>query len=88
MKTKKELKRLVLERRLQDIAPRIAVGRPVRINGVFVSVPDRVFVEEEVESNNGETELELELKWHAVPYRPRAKSARHSTRRLGVRSQS
>ena len=63
MKTKRTLSRWTLARRLQDVALRIAAGKPVRIGGVLVRVPDQVVLEEEVETKGGETELELELKW-------------------------
>jgi hypothetical protein len=42
MKTTRELTRLAVARRLQDVAVRIAAGRPVRVGGVAVLVPDRI----------------------------------------------
>lgn len=75
MKTKRELSRLAVARRLQDIALRIAAGKPVSIGGVAVRVPERIIVEEELESKSGKTELEIELSW------PRASSESPTARK-------
>ena len=63
MKTQRTMSRWSLARRLQDVALHISAGKPIRIGGISVHVPDQVVIEEEVETKNGETELEFELKW-------------------------
>jgi hypothetical protein len=66
------LTRLALARHLQELALRIAAGEPVRVGGAEVRIPDRVLLEEEVETHDGVTELELELKWEAAKVAGRA----------------
>jgi hypothetical protein len=87
MKAKRELSRVAVARRLQDEALPIAAEEPVRVGGVAVRVPDRVVIEEALETKPGETELELELelKWPADPAEPPAKSARRAASRRGKR---
>ncbi len=83
MKTTRELSRLAVARRLQDLALRIAAGKPIRVGGVSVRVPERIVVEEELETKDGETELEIELKWPAAPVKPPSKtSSRAASRRV------
>jgi amphi-Trp domain-containing protein len=60
------MSRLALARRLSSLALQIAAGRPVRVRGAPVRVPERVVLEEELESQDGETELELEISWPAA----------------------
>ena len=81
MKTTRELSRWSLAQHLQDVALRIAAGKPVRIGGVSVLVPDRVVVEEEVQTKDGETELEFELKWPTAPVQPLVQTVPVATRR-------
>jgi amphi-Trp domain-containing protein len=78
MKTKRELNRLAVARRLQDLALRIAAGKPVVVSGVSVAVPERVVVEEEIETKDGQTELEIELTWPATG---RSRRVRRSSRK-------
>jgi hypothetical protein len=80
MAKKRTMTRLALARRLQELALRIAAGKPVRVGGVSARVPERVLLEEELETRDGETELELEVSWPA-PRRPAAKGARAAPRR-------
>lgn len=69
MRKTRSMTRLTLARRLSELAVRIAAGKPVRIAGTAVSLPERFALEEELETSGGETELELELKWPAAPGR-------------------
>jgi amphi-Trp domain-containing protein len=80
MKNKQTLSRWTLARRLQDMALRIAAGKPVRVGGVLVRVPDQIILEEEVETKDGKTELEFEMKW-PVSTGPAAKSSPRRSRR-------
>jgi amphi-Trp domain-containing protein len=84
MKTTRELSRLAVARRLQDMALRIASGRPIRVGGVSVRVPERIVVEEELETKDGETEFEVELKWPAAP----ARTERRARGQRGTRSET
>ncbi|MGI5863939.1 MAG: hypothetical protein ACOX6T_18050 [Myxococcales bacterium] len=65
MPKKRTISRWALARRLQETALRIAAGKPVRIGGQVVCVPDEIVLEEELETVDGETELEFEIKWPA-----------------------
>lgn len=81
MKTTRELSRWSLARHLQNVALRIAAGKPVRIGGVSVLVPDRVVIEEEVQTKDGETELEFELKWPTARIQSRTQTVQVAARR-------
>ena len=70
MKEKQTLSRWMLAKKLQDLALRIAAGKPVRIGDRSVRIPDHVTLEAEVETEDGETELEFEITWKA----PKAKA--------------
>jgi amphi-Trp domain-containing protein len=63
MRKQRTLNRMALARRLQELALSIAAGKPVRVGNVSVLVPEQVVLEEELETKEGETELEFELKW-------------------------
>lgn len=67
MARRRTVTRWTLARRLQDVAMRIAAGKPIRIGGVDVVVPDRVQLEEEYERSGPEAELELEISWREAP---------------------
>lgn len=69
MRTRRTMSRWAVARRLQDMALRISAGKPIRIGGVAVSVPDQVVLEEELEKKGGETECEFELTWPVPPMR-------------------
>jgi hypothetical protein len=64
-----------LARRLQDMALRIAADKRIRIGRASVRVRDEVVVEEELATKEGETELEFEIKWPAVPTRASRRKA-------------
>jgi hypothetical protein len=82
VKKERELSRLAVARRLQEVALRIAAGTPVRVGGVAVQIPDRVIVEEELETRAGETERELELRGPAArAASPGRKAGRAASRR-------
>lgn len=70
MSKTRTISRWTLSRRLQELALRIAAGKPVKVNGVSVVVPDRVTLETELESDAEEHELELEISWPAAPISP------------------
>ncbi|HCF57901.1 MAG TPA: hypothetical protein DFS52_07905 [Myxococcales bacterium] len=77
MPKKRTISRWALARRLQETALRIAAGKPVRIGGQLVCVPDEVLLEEELETSDGETELEFEIKWpETKPPAPKRTSKR------------
>jgi len=86
MKTKRNISRWSLARRLQDMALRVSADKPIRIGGVSVRVPDQVALEIEVETKDGETELEFELKWPAAAGRSPKRKSRASSRRRKRRS--
>ncbi len=65
MSDERTIDRFALARRLQDLALRIAAGKPVRIGGKSVRIPDTVSLEEEVETEDGTTEVEFEISWAA-----------------------
>jgi amphi-Trp domain-containing protein len=88
MKTKRAMSRFALARRLHEMALRIAAGKPIRIGGVSIQLPNRVNLEEEVETKAGETEIEIEIKWQRVVDRLSRKSAGLSSRRRGSGSAS
>jgi amphi-Trp domain-containing protein len=88
MKTKRHISRWSLARRLQDMALRVSAGRPIRIGGILVRLPDQVVLEEEVETKKGKTELELELKWPATTGRLFKKPSSVSSPRRKSRSTS
>ncbi len=67
MKTRQTLNRMGLARQLQDMALRIASGKPVKINGRSVRVPDHVEVKAEIEIEDQEQQIEIEIKWPATP---------------------
>jgi amphi-Trp domain-containing protein len=82
MKKKRTVSRWSLSRRLQELALRIAAGKPIRIGGKSVRLPEEVELEEELEAKNGKTELELEIKWAAPdPGRRRPNAASRSPRK-------
>jgi amphi-Trp domain-containing protein len=66
MRKTRTISRWALVRRLHDIALRVAAGKPIRIGGSSVVVPERLQLEEEFETADGEVELELEIKWPAA----------------------
>ncbi|MBM4353950.1 MAG: amphi-Trp domain-containing protein [Deltaproteobacteria bacterium] len=66
MARKKKLSRLAVCRKLQELALKIAAGRPVRAGNRSVKVPDELEIEMEIEVEDGEYELEIELKWRKV----------------------
>lgn len=80
---RRTVSRWTLARRLQDVAMRIAAGKPVRIGGTSVVVPDRVVLEEELELSGNQTELEFELSWRKAP--ARATKGRRSAARAKKR---
>lgn len=66
---RRTVSRWTLARRLQDVAMRIAAGKPVRVGGASIVVPDRVVLEEELELSGNQTELEFEVSWRKAPAR-------------------
>jgi len=76
LKTRKTVSRWALARRLNQVALRIAAGRPVRIGGVSVRIPDELVLDEEFETGDGETEVEFEFRWPAAAARPTRKRPR------------
>jgi amphi-Trp domain-containing protein len=80
MKIQRNMSRWALARRLQAVSLRIAAGKPIRIGGVSVRVPDRVILDEEVETQKGRTELEFELKWPVTGPRSVEKQRKASLR--------
>ena len=86
MPTKRTMTRWALARRLQMLAIRVAAGKPIRIGRTSIRVPDKVVWEEELETEDGQTELEIELKWPvAATAARRRKVARTSRRRAPKR---
>jgi amphi-Trp domain-containing protein len=81
MKVQRSMSRWSLARRLQDVALRISAGKPIRVGGVSVCIPDRVVFEQEVETRKGKTELEFELKWPVTAARSARKPSNASSRR-------
>jgi amphi-Trp domain-containing protein len=79
MKTQRNLSRWSLARRLHDVALRISAGNPIRIGGVSVRMPDHVLLKEEVETKDGETELEFEFTWPATTDRLSRRPSRASS---------
>jgi amphi-Trp domain-containing protein len=79
MKTERTVSRWTLARRLHSIALHIAAGKPIVIGGVSVRVPDQVVLEEDVDKENGETEIEFEITWSAAIKRSARKSSRASS---------
>jgi len=75
MKKKKTVGRWAVARRLQELSLRIAAGKPIWIGGVRVLVPDEVKLQEEIETESGAAEIELELKW-ALPEHRRSRSGK------------
>jgi len=63
MKQERKLTRFELAGKLQDLALRIAAGKTIRIGRKTVRIPDEVSFEMELEAEDGEQELELEIKW-------------------------
>lgn len=61
--------------------------RPPPANGASAA-PARIVVEEELETKDGETELEIELKWPVAPVKLPARRAHGAARRRGTRSKS
>jgi hypothetical protein len=87
LKTRREMRRYALARRIHHIALRVSAGKPVRIRGKSVCVPDRVSVEEEFESAAGKADLEFDIHWPLRVIRPSARnSTRVSPRRRATRS--
>jgi len=76
MKSRRKLSRWALARKLQDLALRIAAGRPVHLAGKTMRLPDKLCLKEEVEMKGGEIELELEIKWKPDSPGPKRKPAR------------
>lgn len=77
MKAKRMLSRFAVARRLAELSVRIAAGRPIKIGKALVKLPERFVWEESVEREEGEMELEFELKWPAAgeaPAKPRRRS--------------
>ncbi len=85
MKAKRSLSRWSLARRLQDLALRIGSGKPIRIGKRSVRLPDRIILEQELEPEDGQTELELEISWPAAKRASRQAPARRTARRSGNR---
>lgn len=67
MKKARPVTRLAVARLLQDLALRIAAGRPVRVGGASARIPEKVALELELETSGGVTELEVELTWASRP---------------------
>ncbi len=65
MRETQTLSRYMLAKKLQEAALRIAAGKPIRVGDQSVRVPDEVVLEAEIEIEDGETELEFEIKWKA-----------------------
>lgn len=65
MRRNQLLERAALARQLEDWAACLRSGSAIRVGGSAVRVPERVTVETEIESENGSTELEIEVKWTA-----------------------
>ncbi len=63
MKTKRKMSRYALARRLHYLAVQISAGKPVKIGGRSIQLPDRVVVEGELECTPGETDLQFEINW-------------------------
>jgi amphi-Trp domain-containing protein len=81
MKTKKRLSRYAIASRLQSLALQIASGKPVRIGSSLVCIPSNAVFEEEIETKDGETELELEIRWaSSTDQSKRSKSPRKTVR--------
>jgi hypothetical protein len=76
LRTVRTVSRIVLARRLMQVALQIAAGKPVRVGGASIRVPERVLLEEELEAVSGTVELEFELKWAAAKPKRRAAAPR------------
>ena len=72
MAEERSMARFEVARRLQELALRVAAGRPIRVGGRAVRVPDEVILEEELEEEDGEVEIEIELRWATKPARKAA----------------
>jgi amphi-Trp domain-containing protein len=67
-------RRAAVAKRLEDWAQRLRAGLPIRVAGKVAHVPAWVEVETEFENDQGNCELEIEIKWSASkrPKRPKA----------------
>ena len=63
MKEQQVISRWALAQQLQDLALRIAAGKPVRINHTSIRIPDSVLVQVEYENSDDDHEFEIEIKW-------------------------
>ena len=81
MKRTRTMSRWAAARRLQELALRIAGGRPLRVGRRATRAGDRVTLEEELEVSDGVVEFELELRWPATPGRRAARAPAPGRRR-------
>ncbi len=65
MKRKQVLRREDLAIKLEEWASRIRVGKSIAEAGSQMKIPERVEIETEFETEDGQTEFELEIKWPA-----------------------
>lgn len=66
-KVKTRIRRKELVSRLYELAGMIESGE-VEIGDVATAVPDDLEYELELEENHDEGKLEIEIKWHYMPY--------------------
>lgn len=86
MKHRKAMSRLALARRLHSLALSLAADRPIRVGRKSARIPNRLMVEQEIETTRGEIELEIEITWPnrakqmGLPFRGKKHGARRTVR--------
>lgn len=63
MHSKKRMTRAAVAKLLNTWAKKIRSGKPIAVGGSSTYLPDRFTVETELEAQDGEAELEIEIKW-------------------------